>query len=276
MPELPEVENVKNGLKELIVGKTVVDVRVLWSNIIAEPSISDFQNNLRGQKIEDIQRRGKFLLFVMTDYVMISHLRMEGKYHIEPSDAPVTKHTHVIFAMHSKEELRYLDVRKFGKMSLVDKTTVHLHPSIMNLGPEPTSETLQSEHLMTHLKRTGRPIKACLLDQKIVAGIGNIYADEILYDAGIHPERKADSLDVKEIECLRDAIITIMTRAVEKGGTTIRTYSNAFGIQGNYQSFLKVYGKENEACPKCHHKITKIKVAQRGTHYCPQCQKVRS
>lgn len=274
VPELPEVENVKNGLKKLILGKIIVDTHVLWSNIIKEPSVFEFQKQIRGQEIIDIKRQGKFLLFILTDYVLISHLRMEGKYRIEKATVPLTKHTHVVFELDSDEQLRYLDVRKFGKMSLVDKDKLHLHPSIKNLGPEPTVEALKTEHLIKALKKTERPIKACLLDQKVVAGIGNIYADEILYDAYIHPERKGNSLSDDEIETLKTSIIGIMSKAVKKGGTTIRTYSNAFGVEGSYQAYLNVYGKKDEACQRCQHTIEKIKVAQRGTHYCPYCQKI--
>lgn len=272
MPELPEVENVKNGLNKLLSGKVILKTRVLWSNIIKEPSVTEFKRRIEGQKIQRVQRQGKFLLFILTDYVLISHLRMEGKYRIEPVGGTLSKHAHVIFELDSNEELRYLDVRKFGKMSLVTKDKIHLHPSIKNLGPEPTLEALTTEHLIQALNKTERPIKGCLLDQKIVAGIGNIYADEILFDAFIHPERKGKSLEVNEIEQLKNSIVDIMMKAVEKGGTTIRTYSNAFGDEGSYQTYLKVYGKTSEACPRCQHAIQKIKVAQRGTHYCPHCQ----
>jgi len=273
MPELPEVENVKQGLQQLITGKMIIGSRVLWDNIIKEPSVSEFQKRLKGQRIEDIRRQGKFLLFILSEDVLISHLRMEGKYRLEEPHVPMTKHTHVVFELDSNEELRYLDVRKFGKMSLVKKENLHLHPSIRHLGPEPTEEALHTDHLIDALGKTERPIKACLLDQKTVAGIGNIYADEVLFDARIHPERKGKSLTSSEIKRLRASIIRIMTSAAEKGGTTIRTYSNAFGTEGSYQSFLAVYGKEQEECPRCKHPIEKIKVAQRGTHYCPRCQK---
>lgn len=273
MPELPEVENVRNGLKQLITGKRITSVRVLWANIIKDPSVSEFTRRVEGQTIEDIRRRGKFLIFVLTKDVLISHLRMEGKYRLGGPEVPLTKHTHVVFELDSKEELRYLDVRKFGKMSLVEKEKLDSHPSIKDLGPEPTDETLETAHLVKALKKTERPVKACLLDQKIVVGIGNIYADEILYDAYVHPERKGKDLNSKEIKRLRDSIISIMNKAVEKGGTTIRTYANAFGAQGSYQDYLSVYGKTGEACPRCQHTIEKIKVAQRGTHFCPQCQK---
>lgn len=272
MPELPEVENVRNGLKQLITGKTITSVRVLWANIIKDPSVSEFTRRIEGQKIEDIRRRGKFLLFVLTEDVLISHLRMEGKYRLEGPEVPLSKHTHVVFELDSKEELRYLDVRKFGKMSLVEKEKLDSHPSIKNLGPEPTDETLETAHLEKALKKTERVVKACLLDQKIVAGIGNIYADEILYDAYIHPEKKGNELNSSEIERLRESIVNIMNKAVDKGGTTIRTYSNAYGAQGSYQNYLSVYGKTDELCPRCQHTIQKIKVAQRGTHFCPKCQ----
>lgn len=273
MPELPEVENVRNGLKQLITGKTIRKVRVLWTNIIKDPAVPEFKKRIEGQKIEDIRRQGKFLLFILTHDVLISHLRMEGKYRLEGPDVPLTKHTHVVFELDTEEELRYLDVRKFGKMSLVEKEKLEAHPSIRNLGPEPEDETLDTDHLAEALKKTERLVKACLLDQTIVAGIGNIYADEILYDAYIHPERKGKDLDRNEIKRLRDSIVSIMNKAVEKGGTTIRTYSNAYGAEGSYQEYLSVYGKTEEECPRCHHAIQKIKVAQRGTHYCPECQK---
>ncbi|WP_368644995.1 DNA-formamidopyrimidine glycosylase [Alkalibacterium putridalgicola] len=276
MPELPEVENVRNGLKKLIIGKRIVNTRVLWDNIIKDPQVSEFQQRIQGQKIEDIRRRGKFLLFVLSRDVLISHLRMEGKYRLERPEVPLTKHTHVVFELDSGEELRYLDVRKFGKMSLVEKADLELHPSMKDLGPEPTDDTLETAYLINALKKTERPIKACLLDQKIVVGIGNIYADEILYDAYIHPERKGNELNESEIKRLRASIISIMNKAVEKGGTTIRTYSNAYGDEGSYQNYLSVYGKTEEVCPRCQHTIRKIKVGQRGTHYCPQCQKAGS
>ncbi|WP_091528221.1 DNA-formamidopyrimidine glycosylase [Alkalibacterium subtropicum] len=273
MPELPEVENVRNGLKQLIVGKRITGARVLWPNIIKDPSVTEFKQRIEGQEIKDIRRRGKFLLFVLSRDVLISHLRMEGKYRLEGPEVPLTKHTHVIFELDSKEELRYLDVRKFGKMSLVEKADLDEHPSMRSLGPEPTDDTLETIYLIKALKKTERPVKACLLDQKIVAGIGNIYADEILYDAYIHPERKGKELNEDEIKRLRDSIISIMNRAVEKGGTTIRTYANAYGAEGSYQECLAVYGRTEEVCPRCQHTIRKIKVGQRGTHYCPQCQK---
>lgn len=273
MPELPEVENVKNGLKDLLLNREIEDVTVLWKNIIKEPTIEEFKHKIGGQRIETIERRGKFLLFILETHVIISHLRMEGKFRIEKATVPLTKHTHVVFNLDNGEELRYLDVRKFGRMSLVKKDLLSVHPSLSSLGPEPIKEDLSINWISQFLKNKKRSIKSCLLDQRMVAGIGNIYADEILFASGIHPERTGDSLKPVEIQTLHDTIINIMDIAVRAGGTTIRTYSNAYGREGNYQKNLKVYGKTHELCENCQTPIQKIKVAQRGTHYCPNCQK---
>jgi len=272
MPELPEVESVRNGLVDLVSERTIGKVTVRWDNIIKEPKIELFQKNLEGQTIETIRRRGKFLLFILTDYVLISHLRMEGKFRLEVEGTPLTKHTHVIFSLNDGQELRYLDVRKFGKMSLVSKKELLTHPSLTSLGPEPVEEELSIDWMVEYLKGKKRAVKACLLDQKLVAGVGNIYADEILYDAGIRPNRSASSLTDEEISVLRSSIVRIMKEAVEAGGTTIRTYANAYGREGSYQNSLRIYGKVGSDCPICHSPFIKTKVAQRGTHFCPVCQ----
>ncbi|WP_225744380.1 DNA-formamidopyrimidine glycosylase [Marinilactibacillus sp. Marseille-P9653] len=273
MPELPEVESVRTGLEKLIKGLKIKQVTVLWDRIIAEPSdIRLFKEKIKNQRIESIGRRGKFLLFFLTDYVMISHLRMEGKYRIESTDVPISKHTHVIFELEDGRELRYLDVRKFGRISLIPRDTELAHASIAKLGPEPVRETLVLETFKIQLLKRKKTIKATLLDQTVIAGIGNIYADEILFEAKIHPARMANTLTEREIVTLYEAILLVMGKAVKAGGTTIRTYQNAFGETGSYQSFLNVYGKNGQPCPRCETTIEKTKVAQRGTHYCPNCQ----
>lgn len=274
MPELPEVESVKNGLNNLIIGKSIESVDVYWTNIIKDPSVEEFCQQLSGETISLVKRRGKFLLFVLDHVTLISHLRMEGKFRLEASSKEKSKHTHVVFNLDSGEELRYLDVRKFGRMSLVPHSEVFLHPSLVNLGPEPFAENLIKSDLKKNLQKTTRSIKAVLLDQSVVAGIGNIYADEILFLSGIHPVRSASHLSEDEIEKLHQSILQVMSEAVESGGTTIRTYSNAFGLKGSYQNNLKVYGKNGEPCSVCGDVIEKAKVSQRGTHYCPSCQKI--
>lgn len=277
MPELPEVESVVQGLNQMILGEKIKAVEVRWPRIIESPAVTDFKNRLEGQVFEEVKRRGKFILFYLTEDVLISHLRMEGKYQVvdpetEVVDPFAVKHTHVIFQLESGNELRYLDVRKFGRMSLVPKGQEFHHKSLAKLGPEPVAEEFKLNEMQDFLTRRTKAIKGVLLDQHIVVGIGNIYADEILYEAQIHPSRPANSLTEAEEELLYEAIISILAKAVKKGGTTIRSYENAFGENGGYQHYLKVYGKTGEACPRCGTEIEKIKVAGRGTHFCPACQ----
>lgn len=277
MPELPEVESVVQGLNQMIIGEKIKTVEVRWPRIIESPAVDKFKSKLEEQVIEEVRRRGKFILFYLTDDVLISHLRMEGKYQVVHPETEITdpfdiKHTHVIFYLESGKELRYLDVRKFGRMSLVPKGQEFQHKSLAKLGPEPVAEEFKLTEMQEFLKRRTKAIKGVLLDQQIVVGIGNIYADEILYEAKIHPTRPANSLTNTEEEILHEAIISILAKAVQKGGTTIRSYENAFGENGNYQEYLKVYGKTGENCSRCGTTIEKIKVAGRGTHFCPSCQ----
>lgn len=280
MPELPEVESVRKGLEEMVVGETIDKVEVRWPRIIESPEQHEFAKRLMGQTIETVRRRGKFLLFYFTNDVLISHLRMEGKYQIvEPEkDGRLPrrdKHMHILFHLKSGRKLIYHDVRKFGRMSLVEKGTEFTHKSLMKLGPEPTREDFQLEEMQEFLKRRKKAIKGVLLDQQMVVGLGNIYADEVLFHAKIHPLTPANTLtDAEEIR-LHEATIEIMTNAIKSGGTTIRTYLNAFGDEGSYQNQLKVYGKNGEACPNCGTEILKIKVAGRGTHFCPVCQPLK-
>ena len=226
MPELPEVESVRNGLVDLVSERTIGKVTVRWDNIIKEPESRLFQKKLEGQTIETIRRRGKFLLFILTDYVLISHLRMEGKFRLEKAATPLTKHTHVIFSLDNGQELRYLDVRKFGKMSLINKGDLLNHPSLTSLGPEPVEEDLSIKWMTDYLSGKKRAIKACLLDQKLVAGVGNIYADEILYDAGVRPDRSASSLTDEEI-----SVLTFRTMHISQS-FTIKYLLTVYHISG--------------------------------------------
>lgn len=280
LPELPEVENVKRGLNEFIVGETVRTVEVRWPRIIESPTANQFSKRLQGQTFERVSRRGKFLLFYLTNDVLISHLRMEGKYQlIEPDEKGQLprrgKHTHVIFHLESGKKLCYLDVRKFGRMSLVAKGQEFDHKSLVKLGPEPTVTDFDLAAMQEFLTRRTKAIKGVLLDQQIVVGVGNIYADEILFEAKIHPATPANRLTDSEEIRLHQAIIAILDAAIDEGGTTIRSYENAFGDIGTFQNQLEVYGKDGEACVNCGTEIKKIKIAGRGTHYCPVCQPMK-
>lgn len=276
MPELPEVETVRKGLLQLVLNKEIATVTVFWPKIIAAPEVEIFKSELVGQKIETIGRRGKYLIFELSDYELISHLRMEGKYEFFASDtkAVVTKHTHVIFHFTDGSQLQYRDVRKFGRMALVLKGEAQNFKGIAQLGPEPTPETFKLAQFKSDLKKTKREIKPALLDQKMVTGLGNIYVDEALWLAKIHPMQPCDSLNDAQIKRLRLCIIDVLNRAVAAGGTTVRTYLNALGKAGSFQLSLNVYGKGGQPCLRCQTPIEKIKVAQRGTHLCPHCQKL--
>ncbi|MDV7745084.1 DNA-formamidopyrimidine glycosylase [Enterococcus mundtii] len=275
MPELPEVETVRKGLEKLVKNKKIKNVQVLWPRIIEQPEVPIFEATLIGETIESIGRRGKFLIFHLSHYEMISHLRMEGKYQYFEKEEPIDKHTHVIFTFEDGSQLRYHDVRKFGRMTIVEKGSSNTYKGILKLGPEPLPDLFLLKDFTEGLQKSHKAIKPLLLDQKLVTGLGNIYVDEALWEAKIHPEQPADSLRPKEIKLLRQAIIDVLSRAIEAGGTTIRSYLNALGESGSFQVALHVYGQTGEACVRCQTPIVKTKVAQRGTHYCPTCQKLR-
>lgn len=275
MPELPEVETVRRGLLQLVQGKTIQSVEIFWPRIIENPEVPIFERQLVGETIHDVERRGKFLIFKLSHWDMISHLRMEGKYEFFSENPIIDKHTHVIFHFTDGSQLQYHDVRKFGRMTLVEKDTSHQYRGIMQLGPEPLPELFTLEDFTAGLKKSHKAIKPLLLDQKLVTGLGNIYVDEALWEAKIHPEQPANTLKDKEIRQLRLAIIDVLQRAVEAGGTTIRSYLNALGEAGKFQLSLNVYGQTGRPCPRCSTPIVKTKVAQRGTHFCPNCQRLK-
>lgn len=274
MPELPEVETVKKGLEKLVLGATIKSVDVYWDRIISGSIESNaFKQLLVDEKIMEFDRRGKYIIFRFKKWALVSHLRMEGKYEVEESSVPLKKHTHVVFHLTDGRDLRYLDVRKFGRMMLVPLGEEFSTTGIRLLGPEPTKEAFDETTFYTTLQTKKRAIKPLLLDQTIVAGLGNIYVDEALFAAKIHPLRIANSLNETEVSRLHDSIIKVLGDAVEAGGTTIRTYQNALGEAGSFQVKLSVYGKKGIPCTRCGTPIEKIKVAQRGTHFCPNCQR---
>lgn len=275
MPELPEVENVRQGLERLVSGRQILNVTVLWDNLIHQPKVELFTQRLQGQQIKHIRRRGKYLIFDLSSAVLISHLRMEGKYLILAPEDALDPYMHVIFELDSAERLIYHDVRKFGRFDLLDKKDEEAFFKDKQLGPEPDESAFKRSEMHCQLNRRKKAIKSVLLDQHLVAGIGNIYADEILYRSWIHPQTPANQLTLSQEELLYDQIIQVMEEAVQAGGTTIRTYKNAFGSAGTYQTKLQVYGRAGEACWRCGRIIQKIKVGGRGTHYCPHCQSLK-
>lgn len=274
MPELPEVETVKNTLKRQVLGKKIVDVNIFYPNLIEFPTVDEFKKQIINQTINDIKRRGKWLMFELNDYVLLSHLRMEGKYLIRKKGDDVTKHEHISFLFSDNTELRYQDTRKFGRMHLIKKDEVNDRKPINELGLEPWDSNLTVSYLKEKYKSKKLPIKTVILDQSIIVGIGNIYADEILFLSHINPLKKCVDLNDIELQSIIDNTKIVLDLAIKDGGTTIRSYTSSEGVHGRFQQNLKVHNKENMPCPICHTNIIKIKVGGRGTYYCEKCQKI--
>lgn len=273
MPELPEVETVKEALKRKILNRKIVDVNVLYNNIVEYPKATSFKEEIINETINDIKRRGKWLVFVLDNYYLLSHLRMEGKYNIRGKDEEITKHEHVIFYLDDNTSLRYNDTRKFGRMYLIKKEDFLTCKPIKDLGLEPFSNELTKEYLKGKYKKLNKPIKTVILDQSIIVGIGNIYADEILFLSRINPLTLASELDDNDLDNIIKYIKEVLSSAIKSGGTTIRSYTSEEGVHGRFQQNLLVHTKE--ICPVCNNKIEKIKVGSRGTYYCSNCQKKR-
>ena len=271
MPELPEVETVKNGLKTKVLNKLITSCKVLYPGIIAYPDKELFIKQISNQTINDIKRRGKFLVFELDDYYLISHLRMEGKYFIKEPNETLSKHDHVIFTLNNQEELRYNDTRKFGKMHLVKKDELDTTP-VSKLGLEPWDESLTTKYLKEKLNKK-KAIKTLLLDQSIITGIGNIYADEILFLSKLNPELLGCNLTNKNLQDIIDNTKKVLEKAIKSGGTTIHSYTAVDGITGRFQQELLVHSRKSHPCPTCKTEILKIVVNGRGTYYCPKCQK---
>lgn len=270
MPELPEVETVKETLKKQVLNSIIKKVDVYWDNIIVTPEVEAFQKQIRDQRILDIKRRGKWLLFELTDYYLLSHLRMEGKYFLK-GEEPRNKHEHIVFYLEDGRQLRYHDTRKFGKMYLVDKEKAFQEKPLNELGLEPWDPNLTIQYLKEKFENKKLPIKTVLLDQSIIAGIGNIYDDEILFRSHIHPKKETSKLKTKDLENIIINTKVTLEKAIQLGGTTIRSYTSSEGVHGRFQNELLIHTKE--ICPVCGTKVVKIQIGGRGTYYCPKCQK---
>jgi len=274
MPELPEVETVVRTLRTLVLQKTIAGVTVTLPRIIRTPDdVEAFRHRLAGQTIRDIRRRAKFILFELDQDVLISHLRMEGRYGLYDTLDPVEKHTHVIFHFTDGKELRYRDVRQFGTMDVLPLGMETTAGPLARLGVEPLDESFTPTVLRGLLKGKTAKIKPLLLNQECIVGLGNIYVDESLFKAGIHPERPAGSLTASQVNRLHASIVSTLREAVKQGGSSIKSYVNGQGEMGMFQQSLLVYGRKGEPCTRCGTPIVRIVVGGRGTHICPKCQK---
>jgi formamidopyrimidine-DNA glycosylase len=271
MPELPEVETVARGLCATLVDRTITDVKVLWTRSVVPPDPAAFARRLTGQTVVEVGRRGKWVVMTLNnDDTLLVHLRMSGRLMIESEACLDDRHLRVLFLLDDGRRLSFIDQRKFGRMILTDDPTQVLG----DLGPEPLSGEFTPERLKEMLKSRRGRIKPLLLDQRFLAGLGNIYTDEALWRAQIHPLRPADTLAPAEVERLHMAIQAVLTTAITSGGTTLedQVYRQADGQAGEFAGKLAAYGRGDQACPRCGQAIKRIRVSQRGTYFCPKCQ----
>ena len=266
------METVRQTLKRKILRKKIKNVNVLYERMI-ESDINEFKNNLIGLEFSDILRKGKWLLFEIGDYYLCSHLRMEGKYFIKNHDEEINKHEHVIFTFTDNTELRYHDTRKFGRMNLVLKKDIDSVEGVRKQGIEPIDSNLSKEYLYDAFKKKRLPMKTLLLDQTIISGLGNIYADEVLFAAKINPLKVGSDITLDECQRIVDSSKIIIEEAIKCGGTTIKSYTSSLGVTGRFQQNLMAHKRENEECKNCHTIIKRIVVGGRSTYYCENCQK---
>jgi formamidopyrimidine-DNA glycosylase len=291
VPELPEVETVRQGLNQLTLEQEIEGGEVLCdrrksglSHSIAHPSsVEAFLQGVRGAKIKQWHRRGKYLLAELTRKgepggVLGVHLRMTGQLLWVSPTEPFAKHTRVRLGFKSGKELRFVDQRRFGRVWWVpaDVALEKVITGLGKLGPEPLSEGFSVEYLRRTLENRKRPIKTALLDQSLIAGLGNIYADEALFLAGVHPERRCCDLSVSEWERLRKSVVQVLEDSLREGGTTFSHFLNVQGVNGNYAGVAWVYGRRGQPCRRCNTVIERIKLGGRSSHFCPQCQAIKT
>lgn len=272
MPELPEVETIKRQFKRAVVGREIVAADIRLAKII-RGAVEDFVAGSVGARFTDARRRSKVLILDLSNgNSILAHLRMSGRLIYAPSSEPVVKHTHAILTLDNGYDLRLWEMRQFGRLALVKTNAVDSTPEIAKLGPEPLDDEFTLECFSRILaRRPRRAIKALLLDQTVIAGVGNIYADEILYQARVHPTRKAGSLSGDETKRIYEAIRELLLASIRRRGTSVDLYVDLFNKVGENQHHLRVYARAGQSCP-CGGSVERIKVAGRGTHYCPRCQ----
>ena len=274
MPELPEVETIVRTLSDKIKNRKIVDIDVKLSRLIKWPSFYEFKALLYNKTILDLTRRGKYLLFHLNkDLVMVVHLRMTGKFSYLTAKQVQDKHDHITITFDDKSTLVYSDKRTFGTFYIVPFDELWRIASLASLGKEPLAEDFTYEYFKENIQKRKCLIKPLLLNQNIIAGLGNIYADESLALAKIDPERICSTLNSNELKNLYNAINTSITKGIENKGTTVSDYRDSEGNKGSNQDSLLVYGRLNEPCYVCETLIQRKKVAGRSSHYCPKCQK---
>ncbi len=289
MPELPEVETTVNLLKEKVLGRTFLDVWTDTKKLIKKPKkFARFKNEIKGLKIKDIKRRGKYLLFELTDdKIMLVHQKMTGHFLVgawrwkdgrwspeseEGAQFPSARFVHLAFKLDNKQTMALSNMRKFARVELWEKEEFEKKGVVQELGPEPLSPAFTFQSFKKLFKGRRARIKSLLMNQRFIAGIGNIYSDEILWRAGVSPFRKADRLSEKELKKIYKNMKKVLKRAVAGKGTSVSDYRTPEGEKGDFGPLLKVYGREGEKCLRCGEDVVRKKIGSRSTHYCPLCQ----
>lgn len=278
MPEMPEVEVIRRYLDAKLRGRRIEHLDILLPRQIKYPKPEEYRAMCVGQKIANVNRRGKYLLLELSNAVtLVFHLRMTGRLvyheHVEEND---DTHTRVLFYLDVGSALVFGDTRTFGALYALNPGEEWRIHGLATLGPEPLTEEFTPEYLWERTRRSHAPIKSFLLNQQMIAGIGNIYADEALFLAKLHPLTKGCDLTQADCEALQLAVDQVIADGIRDGGTTFRDYQNGEGKQGLHQEHLYVYNREGEPCQRCGTTIAKIKVGGRGTHFCPHCQEMKT
>jgi formamidopyrimidine-DNA glycosylase len=268
MPELPEVETIARNLRPMLIGQTITAAQVWWPRTVAEPDAEEFCRRIAGQAIQTTGRRAKFLLLPLSGATLIIHLRMSGDLVIRPAAEPPARHDRVIFYLSGGKSLVFHDPRKFGRIWLNSAPEAVLGA----LGPEPLDDSFTPEVLYARLRERRRRIKPLLLDQQFLAGLGNIYTDESLHRAGLHPLTLAESITPEQAAALWGAIRAVLTEGIGSQGASIDWVYRG----GGFQHAFRVYQRASQPCPACGSEIQRTVVGQRGTYFCPACQRLPS
>lgn len=274
MPEMPEVEQVRKTLVPHITGKRILGVEVRLPRLIVHPDAEAFSRELEGRRFDRVERQGKYLLLRLdSGRTLMVHLRITGALVACPKEGPEPPYAKVRFGLEGEEDLWFTDIRTFGTLCLLGGDDPYINTGLATLGPEPLSEGFTPEYLRKIAARSSQAVKSFILDQRKIAGLGNIYADEALFKARIHPLRPARLLKKEETERLWEAVNAVIAQGLENRGTSFRNYQDANGEMGNNQNHLQVYQRKGQPCRACGETLVQIKVGGRGSVYCPACQK---
>ncbi|MBK9925943.1 MAG: bifunctional DNA-formamidopyrimidine glycosylase/DNA-(apurinic or apyrimidinic site) lyase [Anaerolineales bacterium] len=267
MPELPEVETIARSLEPELVGRTIHSADLRWARTLATPSPKKFKEQIQGQKIKEVTRRAKYFILRLSDFSLLIHLRMSGDLYVKTSTIQPAKHDRLVIKLSGNKSLIFNDTRKFGRVWLTSTP----EDVLGKLGPEPLSKDFTPQWLLGSLRKKHRQLKPLLLDQTFLAGLGNIYTDEALHIAKLHPLAMSDSVNEKQAKALHEAIRKVLKEGIKRNGASIDWVYRG----GEFQNYFQVYDREGQPCVVCGALIEKLVVGQRGTHICPECQVLR-